>query len=132
MKVKKSNRKIRNIVIGSFSFISSLMIVAGSVYLFVGQGTVKEENTEMKEIAYSSCVNAGKLRNFLTEEEEGKITFYSPNLRNTPYSTINAMTMTASACEGFKLDDACIGPGCESDRGIGVPFHFTLVQRGGA
>lgn len=128
-----STTKVRNIAIGSFAFISSLMLVGGAVYLFIE----KQENIEIYEEeklqAYNECVNAGRLRNFQTEEKDNEILFFAPNLRNTPYSTMSAMIATANACHGFTLkqsEGACIGPGCEKDLGAGIPFYFTLVQTG--
>lgn len=134
-KTKLSARKIRNIAIGSFCFVASLMMVAGSVYIFIEKENSKVEAEEMREEAEGSCKNSGRLRNFShTDRNDGNITFYSPNLRNTPYSTMSAMLATANACDGYELSNkegACIGPECEISEGIGIPFSFTLEPKKG-
>lgn len=135
-KVKLSARKIKNIAIGSFCFISSLMIVGGSVYIFIDKENKIEETQEMRDKAEQSCKTSGRLRSFsYTDRDDGNITFYAPNLRNTPYSTMSAMLATANACDGYQLSNkegACIGPKCEENEGIGIPFQFTLEpEKGG-
>lgn len=126
----KSSKKIRNIIIGSFAITASLLMVAGSVQLFIAKEEISENRVEQLSQAYDQCSNAGRLRNFAIDESESSITFFSPNLQNTPYSTMSAMVATANACQSLILKEACIGPGCEGDRGVGIPFSFTLEQEG--
>jgi hypothetical protein len=128
MKVKKSVNKVRNLVIGSFIFIVSLMVCGASIYFITQEKDVEEVAVEQKKEAYDKCVMAGKLRNFVVDETGGVVTFYHPNLRNTIYSSITAMVSTTSVCEDFTLVSACSGPGCKFDKGVGIPFSFTLRQ----
>lgn len=128
MKVKKSVNKVRNLAIGSFVFMVALMASGASIYFLTQAEGVEEVAVEQKESAYDKCVMAGKLRNFLVDETGDVVTFYHPNLRNTTYSSITAMVSTTSMCEDFTLVAACSGPGCKFQKGVGVPFSFTLRQ----
>lgn len=133
----KNDRKSKNKWLAIFFSISSVVFIGVSGALLYDRAEIVGGGAEVDEtvIERAQCIKAGKDRGFLIEEEGNEITFYAPNFRRNNYtSVLSGIIGTANMCANYKLKEengACIGVGCqksEKNKGIGIPFEFTLVK----
>lgn len=130
----RNEKKSKNKALGIFFTSLSVVFIGVAVFNQIDRGEIigSEPQDNQLVVEKTQCLKAGRDRGFLVEDNGNEMTFYAPNFRRNNYTSImSGILGTANMCVGYKLKEnngACIGVGCEENKGVGIPLEFTMVR----
>lgn len=130
--MKSTKNKALNISIGILLLMFGVVAFAASIYVFIDYENRAEVNKNVMEENFTQCRSSIVDEELTASEQKGSrtITISDPNVRpEQAYLSIMKVYAGVSACQNFRLVEACVGRACEME---GKGFLFFRIQQQGA